>query len=418
MLGISCCAGLFQQNAAANACLKSSDINSWLDVAASQNIFSRSMDVTVQKSTLGAEAAGRLPDPTVTVAVEKAEFPDFSPSQDSMWSINVMQMIPWPGARRAETAMALADRDKDLSEASEYKFRTKIRLLETLISWSEASQDITIELENLREIKDLAPLARSRFSQGRDSHANLLDAEIETDLGDLHVSRLERQMKNFESEIAYTAQCSPDFLNDELGKKLEKLLNEREIEHENWALRSIETQFRMRLSAAEAARMMTRPHFTVGLMVGRMSLMNEFNLSASVGLSVPIFSLGASQAYSDQGDLAHDWDSLMKADIAQAQQRSQIQLANRKAELEKERRRIADSILPRAKEHLESTYSEFSLGRASASQVIRSRRRLLEIARAENSLRHEIMRTQLQEWSTQALSPEEHVMLPGLSINR
>lgn len=346
----------------------------------------------------GARAAGRWPDPLVTVMVDRVPSNSTtSATTPPMIQYGVRQMVPWPGK------LGLA-REAAEWRAVEAGSDIDTRKLDLALDAKRAYWMLALNVRrrqvnraNRNVAATLADATLGRYSTGIGGHHDVARAQVEVTALDVQHVDLEGErasmvaminaLRNEPTETAFldpTPSLSPTMRLDR-GKLVERALAARP------ELRGMRATQSEAIAMASLERRERYPDVMGGLWYNQMIGMPD-SAGAMIGATIPIF------GYARQGHRAASFEA--RADAAsedQAAMRAMIRFevadaivvvetATRQEEL------VSGVALPRARESFQASLAGFGSGAADIVGVLDARRSLqqAELALAEAEIRREI----------------------------
>ncbi len=350
-----------------------------------------------------ARAAGRWPDPRVSVMVDRVPRSSMTGAMPPMVQYGVQQVVPWPGklglmreAAEWETARAGSDIDtRKLDLALDAKRAFWMLALNV--------RRRGINRANRNVANTLADATLGRYSAGIGGHHDVARAQVE-------VAALDVQYVDLEGERASIAAMINALRNEPTETPFADppppLSSRIDLAHSKLVDRALATRPELRgmramqseaLTMASLERKERYPDVTGGVWYNQMIGMPDSG-GAMIGATLPIF------GYARQGHRAAAFEA--KADSSledQAAKRAMIRFevadaivgvdtATRQVDL------IRGVALPRARESFQASLAGFGAGATDIVGVLDARRSLqqAELALAEAEVRREIAIAQLE----------------------
>jgi outer membrane protein TolC len=332
-----------------------------------------------------------LPDPRFNYKffIEEVET-RVGPQQQSF---GISQLFPWFGKLdlRGDVVGQAANAGRQRYEAAKLKLFFEVK--DAYYEYYYLAKSIAITKENVRLIKHLESVAQSRYKASAGTHPDVIRAQVEMgkledryrtllDLQQPIVARLNSALNRpVESEIPSPTEIEFDEVDIAEEELLAKLITE------NPELKALDFEITRNKKSIELAKKDYYPDFTFGLSLidtddspaGNPSDNGKDPVIASVSINIPLwrekYAAGVREArsryFAARGELTEKSNSLS----------SQLKMAlylfrdaKRKIDL------YRDALLPKAKESLKVTESDFRAGTGSFTDLIDAQRILLEFA--------------------------------------
>ncbi len=378
-------------------------LRSYVAEVLAKNPSVRSRVQRQQAARENARAAGRWPDPLVTVMVDRVPSNTMtSATMPPMVQYGVRQMVPWPGK------LGLA-REAAESQTAQAGSEIETRKLDLVLDAKRAYWMLALNVRsrhvnraNRNLAATLADATLGRYSTGIGGHHDVARAQVEVTALDVQHVDLEGErasmvaminaLRNAPTETAFadpTPALSPTVTLDR-SKLTERALATRP------ELRGMRAMQGEALAMASLERRERYPDVMGGLWYNQMIGMPD-SAGAMIGATLPVF------GYARQGYRAASFEA--RADAVgedQAAMRAMIRFevadaivgvetATRQVEL------VSGVALPRARESFQASLAGFGSGAADIVGVLDARRSLqqAELALAEAEIRREIAIVQL-----------------------
>lgn len=370
-----------------------------------------------------ANRSGRQPDPMLMLSRERIPLGFKGQDGVSTWMFGVTQnFLPWSTAGAAQGA---ADAAAQLGQITTLRTQQGLafRIIDSLITLSTRAEETRLEEANLGELRKLVPLVQTVYQHDLrgSSHSGLISAEIAQELATLSVSQSERQLEITRAELSYLTGCpAAAFQTAGLREKVTAFLEKPLVSAQpslftsDSTLARIAAQQAMRAAQAELQLSQTNTRFGLNLAVMKADAENRLMFTVGVSASLPVTRLLDEDAFRSEQQAITEWGAGSNEDFAADRARTVRQTEVRKEEIERELKLLVTKIKPRAQEHMDALYSDFAQGRVNAREVIEGRRQLLELDRAENRQRHDLLRSQLNLLKAQVgwTTPAEQMQRP------
>ncbi|MBS2012624.1 MAG: TolC family protein [Deltaproteobacteria bacterium] len=351
-----------------------------------------------------ARAAGRWPDPRITVAVDRVPSNSMSATTSPpMVQYGVQQMVPWPGKLGF------------MSEAASYRSAqagtdVETRRLDLALDAKRAYWMLALNVRrrqvnraNRNLAATLADATLGRYSTGVGGHHDVARAQVEVTALDVQHVDLEGErrsvvammnaLRNEPTETPFedpTPQVSPPARLDR-ARLVERALATRP------ELRGMRAMQGEAIAMASLERRERYPDVMAGLWYNQMIGMPDSG-GAMIGATLPIF------GYARQGHRAAAFDAKAEASVEdQAAMRAMIryEVADAIVAVETAARQVdlvSGVALPRARESFQASLAGFGSGGADIVGVLDARRSLqqAELALAEAEIRREVAIAQLE----------------------
>lgn len=367
-----------------------------------------SVRARVQRRQAAAEdvrAAGRWPDPRVTVMVDRV--PGNAMTRETMPPMvqyGVQQMVPWPGklglmreAAEAQAAQSTTDID--------------VRKLELALDAKRAYWMLVLNVRR-REVNranrslasTIADATLGRYSTGLGGHHDVARAQVEVTALDVQLVDLEGErgstiamlnaLRNEPAEKTFadpTPSLSRSPLRLDRAKLTERALASRP------ELRGMRAMQSEAIAMASLERRERYPDVMGGIWYNQMVGMPDSG-GAMIGATIPIFGYARqthrAAAFDARAESASEDQAAMRAMIRfeVADAIVAVETATRQVEL------VRDVALPRARESFQASLASFGSGAADIIGVLDARRSLqqAELALAEAEVRRELAIAQLE----------------------
>ena len=332
-----------------------------------------------------------LPDPRFNYKnfIEEVET-RVGPQQQSF---GISQLFPWFGKLdlRGDVAGEAANAARQRYEAAKLKLFFEVK--DAYYEYYYLAKSIAITKENVSLIKHLESVGQSRYKVAAGTHSDVIRAQVEMgkledryrtllDLQHPIVARLNAALNRpVEAKIPWPTEIKfeeVDVVDEEL---LAKLVTE------NPELKTLDFEITQNKKSVELAKKDYYPDFTFGLNlidtddspVGNPSDNGKDPMIASVSINIPLwrekYAAGVRQArsryFASRGQRSQKANSL-SSELKMTLYR--FRDAERKIDL------YRDALLPKAKESLKVTESDFRAARGSFTDLIDAQRILLEFA--------------------------------------
>lgn len=319
------------------------------------------------------EPSSKLPpDPQLRLGVMNASLPGLETDMPTSMapSIEVMQMVPFPGKlgrsgeiARAETAIAAAD-------AAETAWMLRARAAMPFYDIYRADRQLETMRATLRLLEDFERVARAMYASGEGRQADVLRASVEVARMSADIERmlamratavarlnglLNRPADTHVPAVRHpaAAQQIPDAAVLREWARGSRAL----LQRSSWAVE--QAQARVSLARRELW-----PDLTLGLQYGQReaAMGTERMGSLMVGLSVPIF---ARQRQLKMRDEAAAMERMAEAELADARAGVDARIGELLAELERTRtltELYRSEVLPQARATVQSAFSSYRVG--------------------------------------------------------
>lgn len=352
----------------------------------------------------GVEAAGRWPDPRVTVMVDRVPSNSMSAaSMPPMVQYGVQQMVPWPGklgfmrdAAESLTAQAASD--------------VETRKLELTLDAKRAywmlvlnARRRAVNRANRNVAATLADATVGRYSTGIGGHHEVARAQVE-------VTALDVQHVDLEGERASTVAMLNALRNapteTPFPDPAPSLSPPMRLDRSRLPERALATRPELRgaramqgeaVAMASLERRERYPDVMGGVWYNQMIGMPDSG-GAMIGATLPVFGYARqthrAAAFDARAESAGEEQNAMRAmirfDVADAV--VVVETSTRQVEL------VSAVALPRARESFQASLAAFGAGAADIVDVLDARRSLqqAELALAEAEVRREVAIAQLE----------------------
>jgi cobalt-zinc-cadmium efflux system outer membrane protein len=124
--------------------------------------------------------ARRPPDPQLQFALENRDLPDFGLNDPlGMNTVQVMQMVPFPGKLRMAGEVASAKAEAEHARAADMAWDVRARAAMAFYELYQMDRSLEVAEETLRIVRDLAVTAGTMYAVGEARQADVLRAQVE-----------------------------------------------------------------------------------------------------------------------------------------------------------------------------------------------------------------------------------------------
>lgn len=357
-----------------------------------------------QAAREGVEAAGRWPDPRVTIMVDRVPSSSMSAtSMPPMVQYGVQQTVPWPGklglmqeAAESQTAQAASD--------------IEVRKLELALDAKRAYWMLVLNAKrravnraNRSVAATLADATLGRYATGIGGHHDIARAQVE-------VAALDVQHVDLEGERTSTVAMMNALRNEPTDRPFPEptptLSPALRLDRTRLAERALASRPELRgvramqseaIAMASLERRERYPDVMGGVWYNQMIGMPDSG-GAMIGATLPVFGYSRqthrAAAFDARAESAGEEQNAMRAMIRfeVADAIVAVETATRQVEL------LSGVALPRARESFQASLAGFGSGTADIVGVLDARRSLqqAELALAEAEIRREIAIAQLE----------------------
>lgn len=318
-------------------------------------------------------SAGLPPDPQVQLGAMNLSLPGLRADMPASMapSIQLMQMVPFPGT--LGLARSIAERDAEMARAgaAEAGWMVRGRVAMAFYEVWQADRRTAVMRETLRLLRTFEAVARSMYGAGTGRQADVLRAGVE-------VSRMEAEL----ARMAAMRAAAAARLNAALGRAADEPV--RAVARPDlpaalpsadtlraWAREGRPLLVRQRIAVARArdqARLAGRetwPDLTVGVQYGQRrddEMGTERMGSVMVGFSVPVFA--RQRQYALRGEAAA-MERMAGAELRDATVQVDARIAELLAEADRARtllRLYRAEVLPQAEAAVQSALASYRVG--------------------------------------------------------
>lgn len=365
--------------------------------------FERNPTILAARHRFAASAArvrqsGTLADPELTYMRE--QMPDFDWSASFMQRVGLWQSIRFPGKLSAESDIARADETLHRYGEAETVNGVLSQVKAAYYRWWYYQQAQVLWNENLKILRRVADIARTRFATGTAMLQDALKAEIE-------ISRAESELVSLAQRERAAATLLASLvdrpLDDPLGRAQLTGLPPRTIPPDSLSLLALRLRPRLLSDsllveegslALSLARREYWPDLKVGVEYVSIPSQAVYAWNLSAGISIPFspWTLGKAGGRVEQAE----------AEVRQARESyrasrlevlSDVQAGTARLESARDREsRYRRSILPQSREALQAGITAYQTGKSDILDILDSYRTTVDV-----SLEHLSSRVEFEE---------------------
>lgn len=341
-------------------------------LARSRNAMVRAQAANVEAARARQPAAATLPDPQVQLGVMNASLPGLRTDMPTSMapSVQVMQMLPFPGKLALSGRIARQSTEIAQAEAAEAEWEARSRAAMAFYEIYRVDRQLAVMRETVRLLRTFEGVARAMYGAGTGRQADVLRAGVE-------VARMEAEIARMQAMRASAAAR----LNAVLDRPADTPVPEVELPRLPGALPAADTLrawadatrpliARSRLAIEQAGTRRTLagreiyPDLTVGVQYGQRAAEagTERMGSVMLGFNLPVFA--GRRQYAMRREAAA-MEEMATAELADARTQAGARIGELLAELERDRtllRLYRTSVLPQAEAGVQSALASYRVG--------------------------------------------------------
>jgi cobalt-zinc-cadmium efflux system outer membrane protein len=325
------------------------------------------------KATRAMEpGAGLIPDPMFQVGVMNLAIPEFSPTMPASMApaFQATQRLPLAGKLSLRGEMARETTGIDMASAEEAWWEVRTDAATAFYRIYEVERQLEVMRETLGLLREFETVARSMYSAGRGTQADVLRANVEVARMEAEIARVTSKRTAAASRLnavldrpGETPVPSPILPPLPEGVPDRSVLKEWSLESRP-LLRGIRGELDRAATRRELAHKEIWPDLTIGVQYGFGRMAGDYKGmgGASVGFTVPIF---AGRRQLKARDEATAVEGMVRARLEQAEATVDARITEVLADLEQGRtliRLYREDILPQARAAVESSLSSYRVG--------------------------------------------------------
>lgn len=385
----------------------------------------KSIDLLIEsRATQLENKAGTLMDPEISLGREK--IPLTTPMGEEMfesqaaWTLNITQMIPWPGTLRAENVAAQAS-------VSQTKINTKFKAAERIFNGKEffirlvaASRMRDIERKNLADSLTILKNSETRLRHGIGSHHELIQAQNEKTLLSLNLDAIEVDFLNLKdhaaqwigksdgSEVTFILNLPKKYtLYSQLAASSQSL----DTKTSDLTQQSLTAKQNESIAQLELERKKTLPTFMLsGMLMQEDKGMRMYGFMA--GIKIPIYSNSIRTSIENEKLIVTQKTAEELIWHDKRKHLAKIQNDRRKMAVAAQLKSLEKEIVANARQHLKTLDLEYAQGKSSFVQVNEARRLLLRYELAKVAAERDFALAILSEERIDAGLIETEIDLP------
>jgi len=343
-----------------------------LELARSRNPRLLALTAAAEAAAYREPEASTLPDPTLQVGIMNFGLPNFNADMPTSMapSIQVMQMLPFPGKLSLKGDIASYGREMAESGADEAWWDVRGRASSMFYELYSLDRRIEVMRSTLALLQDFQQVAKAMYVAGTGRQADVLRSDVE-------VARMDGDIRQMEAMRVTMAARLNALLDRPAATEIPSpVLGELPLEipaRETllaWADESRPMLERGRLGVAQAgkrtelAHRQIWPDFSVGFTYGQRNrgAGTERMGSAMVGFSIPVHAGSRQYAARDE---AAAMERLAEAELGSMEAEVDARIGELLAELERTRtltKLYRDEVVPEAHATVESAFSSYRVG--------------------------------------------------------
>ena len=332
----------------------------------------QAMRAGAQAAALRRPTASTLPDPVLQLGVMNVGVPGLETNMPSSMvpSVQLMQMVPFPG--KLGLMGEIASLDEDIARSSADEMRWEVREMAAGMFYELYALDRRTEVmrETLSLLSDFQQVARAMYASGMGRQADVLRAEVE-------VARMDGEIRTMEAmRVAMAARLNglldlpaeTPVPSPTLGRLPAELPSADTLRA--WAAdsRPLLAKGRRGVDRARSAVTLAKrelwPDVTVGLSYGQRpgAMGTERMGSAMIGFSLPVFASRRQYAMRDE---AMAMERMAEAELGSSEAEVGARVGELLAELERARSLTVlyrDEVLPQARATVQSAFTSYRVG--------------------------------------------------------
>lgn len=323
-------------------------------------------------SATRVSSAGLPPDPVFQIGAMNLSLPDLDADMASSMapSIQLMQMIPFPGKLGLAERIASTTSEMARSDAGEVAWMVRADVAMAFYELYAADRQIEVMKKTLRLLEDFERVARAMYGAGTGRQSDVLRANVEIARMEADIARMEAvrdvataRLNGLLDRPAETPVGSP------VLPELPAAVPDRDTLR-GWAeetrpmIEKGKTGVERADAGVDLARKQLWPDFTIGLQYGQrdLGMGTERMGGAMVGFSIPIFASGRQMKLRDEATAMR---VMAKADLADMRASVDAEIGELLAELERARTLVdlyETAVIPQAEANVESSFSSYRVG--------------------------------------------------------
>lgn len=343
-----------------------------LSLAEVQNPMLRAFRSAATAAAAREPEASTLPDPMLQLGVMNFGLPNFNADMPTSMapSVQLMQMIPFPGKLGLEGEIAAYARQMAEAEARETHWAVRLEVASLFFGLYSFDRQIEVMGRTLALLRDFREVAEAMYVAGEGRQADLLRADVEVARMDAEIQRMQAMRLVHAAElnavldrpgtVAVGTPALGDLPAETPGRDV--LLA--------WAVESRPALANRRLAVERAqaqlelARKEIWPDFTLGLAYGQrnVGMGTERMGSAMIEFSLPVHAGRRQYAMRAEASAMED---MARSELGSIEASVDAGIGTQLAELERARRLTAlfrDEVIPQARATVESSFSSYRVG--------------------------------------------------------
>ena len=315
--------------------------------------------------------ARRPPDPQLQFALENRSLPGFGLSDPlGMNTVQVMQMLPFPGKLRMAGEVASAKADAEHARAADVAWDVRARAAMAFYELYQMDRSLAVAEETLRIVRDLAVTSATMYGVGEARQADVLRAQVEIARMTEDITRMRAERVSAAARLNALLAVDP---STPVGSPLRPAFPDTlppldslvaEAERNRPMVQAAEADVRAADAGVRLAHREIWPDFQLGVEYGQRPMDDGTDrmLSLMLGFNLPIFA-GSRQLAMRQEATA--MRQMAVADLAAMQADTRGRVAELYATAERARRLgelYQGTILPQAHTTVASALAAYRVG--------------------------------------------------------
>jgi outer membrane protein, heavy metal efflux system len=355
-------------------------LGSVYDLVRERNPMLRAAHAAAQAADAGVASAGLPPDPAFQLGIMNASLPGLRTDMPGAMlpSVQVMQMVPFPGKLRLSREVARQGSDMAVAATAESWWEVRARSAMSFYEIYQVDRQLVVMLETLDWLREFEAVALTMYSVGGGRQSDVLRAGVE-------VARMEADIATMRAMRAVAVAR----LNAVLDRPAETPVGAVAFPAvpaelpvaavlQEWADESRPLLERGRIAVDQArtrealARREIWPDLTLGLQYGQRGgeMGTERMASLMVGFSVPVF---AGQRQLQMRREAAAMQEMSRAELAAVRAEVRAHIGVLTAELDRARTLITlhrTEVLPQAEASVTSAFAAYRVGRVDFMTLV------------------------------------------------
>lgn len=315
--------------------------------------------------------ARRPPDPQLQFALENRSLPGFGLSDPlGMNTVQVMQMLPFPGKLRMAGEVASAKAEAEHARAADVAWDVRARAAMAFYELYQMDRSLAVAEETLRIVRDLGVTAATMYGVGEARQADVLRAQVEIARMTEDITRMRAERVSAAARLNALLAVDP---STPVGSPLRPAFPDTlppldslvaEAERNRPMVQAAEADVRAADAGVRLAHREIWPDFQLGVEYGQRPMDDGTDrmLSLMLGFNLPIFAGSRQLAMRQEATAMHQ---MAVADLAAMQADTRGRVAELYATAERARRLgelYQGTILPQAHTTVASALAAYRVG--------------------------------------------------------